>query len=68
MRSSAHRLPGSDAIGSIGAALRRVIALGCVVAAAGCVSVAPGTNAAIDRQRLSNAIALDDVAQVRMLC
>ncbi len=70
MRLSAYRLRGFDSIGSIcsiGATLRRVLALGCVVAAAGCVSIAPGTNAAIDRERLSNAISLDDVAQVRTL-
>jgi hypothetical protein len=64
MRLAAFRLPGSDSIGS---ALRRLIALGCALAAAGCVSVAPGTNVAIDRQRLAHAIAVDDFAQVRTL-
>ena len=45
--------------------LVRMIAAGCVVVAAGCVHVTPG--AAVDRERLSNAVAVDDAAQLRAL-
>ncbi len=46
----------------------RLLVLGTAVAAAGCVHVAPGASgAATDRERLSNAIVLDDVSQLRAL-
>ncbi|MEQ1773933.1 MAG: ankyrin repeat domain-containing protein [Burkholderiales bacterium] len=46
----------------------RGFALACVVAAAGCAHVAPGANGGtLDRERLSNAVSLDDVSEVRAL-
>lgn len=42
--------------------------LACVVAAAGCAHVAPGTTSgSVDRIRLSNAISLDDTSELRVL-
>jgi hypothetical protein len=48
----------------------RGFALVCVVAAAGCAQFAPSTTttgASLDRERLSNAVSLDDVSAVRAL-
>ena len=43
-------------------------AIGCIVLAAGCVHVTPGKPGAnVDRGRLSNAVAMDDVGTVRAL-
>jgi len=46
----------------------RCAALVCVVAAAGCANMTPGTSgSSVDRERLSNLVALDDVSEVRAL-
>ena len=55
-------------VNKIGSLLVRMIIAGCAVMAAGCVSVTPGApGAALDRERLSIAVSIDDVAEVRAL-
>jgi len=55
-------------VNKFGGLFVRVILFGSAVMAAGCANFMPGTTGAVlDRERLSNAVAIDDVAHVRGL-